>query len=511
MRDHDTRIRNHYRASIGIAGLVILVLLLLPSVMNLEMQGQSSPPTPATTEERLQKLTDALAHAEEQIEASQRQILELRKELSQVRQQVATEKGAAVGSDAGLPAEQAASQQTLEELREQQALQQAQIATHEQSKLESASKYPVTVSGLILMNGFVNTHHVDAAATPTEALPGAGSTGLSWKQTVLGLDARGPHLFGAESRADVRVDFFGDGTQSTYNTIGGLLRLRTAHAELEGKHTQVFAELDRSILSPHEPSSLTAVAQPALSWSGNLWSWNPQVGIAHRIDTRGSTYLKMQAALIDSGDPPAIGAAAAGGATLAEQSRWPGSEARLAFAAGKEDSGPEIGFGGYFSPHRTTSGFKFNAWAGTMDLRLPLPKHFEVTGMLYRGQALGGLGGGGYKDYVYYVEENYTTARALEDIGGWAQLKRRVGERLELNAAYGVDNVFASQLRPFAIAPGTSIYWNTARNRTLVGNFIYSPTTYLMFSLEYRYLMTSPVIGATSDSNVIGVAGGYRF
>jgi hypothetical protein len=144
-----------------------------------------------------------------------------------------------------------------------------------------------------------------------------------------------------------------------------------------------------------------------------------------------------------------------------------------------------------------------------MDLRLPLPKHLELSGSFYRGQALGGLGGGGFKDYAIRTDTN--TIQPLSDVGGWAQLKERFGERFELNAAYGLDNVFASELRPYALAPGTTSYSSIARNKTFFANVIFSPTAYMLFSVEYRHLLTAPIIGPIWVSDVVGAAAGYRF
>ena len=42
-------------------------------------------------------------------------------------------------------------------------MQESQIATQEQAKVESESKYSVKITGLLLMNGFVNTRAVDMA------------------------------------------------------------------------------------------------------------------------------------------------------------------------------------------------------------------------------------------------------------------------------------------------------------------------------------------------------------
>jgi len=212
------------------------------------------------------------------------------------------------------------------------------------------------------------------------------------RQTVLGLDARGPHLFSASSHADLRVDFFANGTLSNY-AANGILRLRTAHAALDWKSTEAFFALDRSILDPNAPSSLVAIAQPELAWAGNLWTWNPQIGMTHRFSLSDSSRFIAQAALIDTYDSLPPGKTSSNSTvTQTERSRWPGTEARIALQHGESGIGPEIGVGGYFSAHRNGDGDTFDAWAGTMDLRLPLSRYFDITANAYRGQALAGLG-----------------------------------------------------------------------------------------------------------------------
>jgi hypothetical protein len=363
----------------------------------------------------------------------------------------------------------------------------------------------------LLFNSFVNTHQVDVPAAPTYALPGSGSTGLSVRQTVLGLDARGPHLFGASSHADVRIDFFGTASQTTY-AASGLLRLRTAHAGLKWQSTEAFVEQDRSFLAPFVPSSLVAVAQPDFAWSGNLWAWNPQVGLSRQIGAAGSKRWNIEAGLIDAADPQLPGGLQnTSTVSRAERSRWPGSEARIAFATGDPETGLQMGASGYFSPHETGDGERFDAWAGALDLRLPVAKHLSLIANAYRGAALGGLGGGGYVDYVHAYAGSVEIARALDDVGGWAQLRSKLNERLELNAGYGIDNPFSGQIQASTAIPEYATYPGLARNKSVVGNVIYSPSTYLLFSLEYRRLWTNYATGTASFSDVIGIGAGYRF
>ncbi len=486
--------------------------------------------------QQIQKLTDAMASAQAELEQSQRQISELQKQLEALQQQVAPNQStviapastSSVSSPSATQNPLAETSSALQDIRDRQTMQESQIATLEQTKVESESKYPVRMTGLLLLSGFVNTSAVDMAATPTLALPGSGSTGATVRQTVLGFDARGPHLFGASSYADLHVDFDGASQpgvnagaySGAYSANATLLRLRTAHAGLQWEHTEAYFSLDRPIFNPDTPASLTAVAVPALAWSGNLWTWNPQVGVTQEIPISHLRNVQLQAALIDVGDAPLTpitaytGMSTSAPASSAEQSRWPGVEARVALLGTRlnENSGNHFGLGGYFSPHRSPTGGTFDSWAGTADARLLLPVHLELTGSFYRGLALGGLGGGAFKDFAYRIDPDTGTYyfRPLDDVGGWAQLKEKINERVELNGAFGIDDAFAGEVLPFGVY-GATMYQNLSRNRAYTGNVIYKPSAYLLFSLEYRHLESFPVLSLPAASNVIGLGAGFKF
>ena len=457
--------------------------------------------------DRIAKLSEAVSRAEAQIEASQRELEALKQQLAAMR--------------ADMAASAAADADTKQHDAEQRALEQTQVATLDRAKVESASKYSLRLSGTLLLNGFVNTGRVDEVSNPTSVLANSGgSTGLSVRQTVLGLDAQGPHLFGAASHADVRVDFFGaPSTSSTQGYVNAdqLLRLRTAHATLDWRRTRLFFALDRPLLNPNLPESLVAAATPELSWSGNLWRWNPQLGITQTLGTR--TRLVMEAALIDASDPApllSVVPASAAASNLSEASRYPGTEARIAVQRGEPAHIASFGVGGYFAPHFLATGFggrgsSFDAWAGTVDFRLPLPHNLVLSGNAYRGAALGGLGGGGYKDYVYRFTGSALELRALDDVGGWVQVHGLINQRLSWNTGLGIDNAFAKQMRSYPGNGTGDVYGNIARNRTVFANVIYSPSAYLLFSVEYRYLYTAPVGAPLWTSNSTGVGAAYRF
>jgi len=510
--------------------MLILFLFSFPYMLRAQNMNQDN------LSQQIQKLTDAIASTEAQLEQSQRQIREMQEQLQILQRQVAANGSGgtmvtspvSTSSVAVTQSQPEQSTRELQDIREQQALQQSQIATQEQTKVESESKYPVKITGLLLFNGFVNTGAVDVPATPTLALPGSGTTGASVRQTVLGFDARGPHLLGAHSFADLRVDFDGAPQSSAgtstysgpYSASSMLLRLRTAHAGLQWDRTEAYFSLDHPIFNPDTPTSLTAIAEPALAWSGNLWTWNPQIGVRQEIPLSPARDVQLEAALVDVGDAPFSSTIYAAGTvnstppSSAEQSRWPGVEAHLSLVGSGADaeSGNHFGVGGYFASHRIPMVKDFDSWAGTLDTRLLLPAHLEFTGSFYRGLALGGLGGGAFKDFEYRTDPDSGSyyVHPLDDVGGWAQLKERINERIELNAALGMDNAFGREVRRDSVPAGT-LYQNLSRVQTYTGNVIYKPSSYLLLSLEYRHLESLPELLSPAASNVIGLGAGFKF
>jgi hypothetical protein len=481
-------------------------------VLLVPLYAQQAAGDQATLQNQIRTLTDEVSSVQAQLEHSQRELAILRRELDSLRASAGLSSPPELDSTAASDLAAA-----VAEIRETQSMQSAQIATLDQSKVESASRYPIKLSGMMVVNGFVNTRRVDQAATPSVALSDSGSTGLSFRQTIVGIDVNGPQFLGAQTHADVRLDMSASASGSGYagSHAVGLVRLRTAHVDLTWARTHAFFALDRPLIAPETPTSLTAVAVPALAWSGNLWSWNPQLGAAYdAITGKAGTFL-LQAALIDSADPPQLYATTPNGTytppSTAELSRWPGVEARLAFESHRASDGLSIGIDGHFARHRNSSGFySFSSWAGAIDFRIPASMHTQFSGSAYWGSALGNLGGGAYKDYVARVEDGEFYYQTLDDRGGWIQWKQKAGDRIEFNEAFGADIVPAGQLRPYATAVPVSEY-NLARNRTITGNVIYSPSAYLLFSLEYRRIMSSYVTAPTAVSDIIGLGAGYRF
>jgi hypothetical protein len=153
-----------------------------------------------------------------------------------------------------------------------------------------------------------------------------------------------------------------------------------------------------------------------------------------------------------------------------------------------------------------------HSWAATGDWQIPIFKWFELSGEAYRGRALGGLGGGAYKDIISGTDSTtgLTRTTGVATAGGWSQLKFIPSSTLQANVAFGMDDAFASNFDGFNLSTDTEMQLNS-KNRSFVGNLIYRPKSYLILSPEYRRIQTWPYEGSASIANIFTMTAGYQF
>jgi len=384
----------------------------------------------------------------------------------------------------------------LAKLEEEYQLLTGKIDDQYQTKVESASKYRVRLSGILLLNLFSNQGNVDNIDFPSLALeppPGfsGGSFGGTLRQSQLGLEVFGPHLAGARTSGELQFDFAGGFPNSLNGVDTGLVRLRTGTLRLDWAKTSVIAGQDGLFFSPLSPTSFASLATPAMSYAGNLWNWIPQVRIEHRFVLSDTSRFLVQGGILDpvSGDPsryqsyrqPQAG----------ELSRQPAFGTRVAWTHSFLGLPLTLGVGGYYSAQDYGYGRTVDAWAATTDWDLPLGSHFSISGEFYRGRGLGGIGGGMGRSVIFSDVPSYssTAVAGLDSIGGWSQFKVKATPKLEFNAAFGQDNPYAADFRIF---PQGQAYLsaNLVRNQSTFANVIYRPRSDLLFSAEYRHLKT---------------------
>ncbi len=408
--------------------LLIICLALVATQAPLHAQSTESPrataSSPSSTtsaesvdlQQKLEAISAALVTTHQQLEQSQKEIEELREQLALIKKQLASaQPGPAQPSN---PTDDAGSAKTtaaaIEDLQERQQTLEAQVKLHEQTKVESESKYPIRVTGLILFNSFINRGIVDNIDLPEAALApngdvSNGSAGASFRQTILGIEGFGPRIAGARTSADINVDFFGGLAYSSSSTSAGIVRMRTASINLDWSHDSIQAGMTTPLISPLSPTSYATVAEPGMAGAGNFWTWSPQLRYAHQFQIQPHRQLQFEFGLWD---PPAAGystSVTVRAPSPGEQSKQPAYESRISYGApsdnnygpASEDHSFHVALSGYYSRQSYPYGNSIDSWAFTTDFRVPLTHRFEVSGEGYRGRSLGGLGGGVYKDILY--------------------------------------------------------------------------------------------------------------
>ncbi len=422
-------------------------------------------------------------------------------------------------SAAALQEEHGQSARTGSETRldEQYDLLSGKVDDQYQTKVESASKYRMRLSGIVLMNLFANHGRVDSIDVPTLAYGSvndyySGSFGATLRQSEIGFEVFGPQVGGAKTRADLQLDFGGGFEPEANGVNAGIVRLRTGTLRLDWTNTSIVAGQDGLFFSPLSPTSFASLIVPALTYAGNLWGWIPQVRLEHRMSLGEQSKLAFQVGILDpvSGETPLQRSYRLPGP--GETSKVPAFGSRVAWSHTVFGQPLQVGLGGYYS--RQDYGFNrdIDAWAGMGDIELPLSHRFFLSGKIYRGRALGGLYGGIGRSVLFSGDpaDPSTAVRGLNSVGGWSQLKYQATSKLEFNTAFGLDNSYAGDLRAF---PFPQSYGNPALARNLGGfaNVIFRPRSDILLSAEYRHLKTYNIDYGPDTADHINLMMGVLF
>jgi hypothetical protein len=263
-------------------------------------------------------------------------------------------------------------------------------------------------------------------------------------------------------------------------------------------------------ISPLSPTSYATIAEPAFSYSGNLWAWTPQIVAEHRFHTSDQTFLALSGgllaplteSLVQDANYPGPG----------ELGRRPAFGSQIAFTTKAFGQLLVVGAGGYASHLSYGYRRETDSWAVTSFWRVPFGSLVELSGEFYRGKAIGGLGGGIWQSVAYNgnPSNQNTSIRPLNALGGWTQLKFHLHPRWELNSAIGDDNVFARDLEwaPTLVGGYMALL---ARNRAAFGNVIFRPRSNLLLSLEYRKIWTYGYEGDKNSADQVNFGAGVSF
>jgi hypothetical protein len=380
-------------------------------------------------------------------------------------------------------------------IEERIAVQESHTSEQAQTKVESSQPFPLRLTGMALVNTYINSKQNGGVDYPTIAYlgPGNATGGASWHQTVIGLDYHGPQtLWGGTVRGSLFMDFFG-GTTLPNNQ---LIRLRTAGITVDWASRSFMVGQDKPIFSPRSPDSLAQVGVAPLAGAGNLWFWEPQARLEQRVKLGTDWNFTAQAGVVQTSE--FLANAPAAFATSVARFR-PGGEGRVALAySSKADRRIEIGSGGHYSISHV-AGASVPSEVVSVDWLFAPANWMDLEGAAYTGQNLAGFGLGAIRQGFTILGPG--NALPIHAKGGWTQLTLRASDRVSFHLMGGLHDGRDRDLLPGDIAANHAFGWN----------LFYHFAPNVILSLEMMQLRTHYLGPGTRLNNHYDLAIAYLF
>ncbi len=380
-------------------------------------------------------------------------------------------------------------------LEERVQVVEQRTADLSQEKVEASQRFPISLTGMVLFNAFLNGKYSAGNEDPTVASAASGfaTNGATIAQTVLGLRYDSPKaLWGAAVNGSVFFDFYaGDGTSLDHTA-----RLRTAAIQLDWTNTSVMVGQDKPLIAPRDPFSLAQVGVSPFTAAGNLWLWSPQAKVEERFKFGNDSGLRAQIGLYEMGGTYAVVPNTNYFDNSPESRSGPALEGRFEFwHRFGEHTRIELA-PGFHIAQTTESGVSVPSRLFSFDWFANPWEKIEFTGAFYSGENIAGLGtiGPGYFGLGPLV-------RPVQSIGGWAQLAWLATPKLTFHLIAGQHNNQASE-----VSDGL-IY----KNQGYAANMVYRLAPNVLFSLEAMQLRTSYVATGTRLNNHYDLGVAYLF
>jgi hypothetical protein len=368
-------------------------------------------------------------------------------------------------------------------------IQERRVDELSQTKVETSQKFPLRIAGMALFNAYLNSRQSGGSEYPvTASAPGPRTSGATIRQTVLGLEFRGPSTFaGGNVHGSVYMDFFA-------GTNNQAMRIRTASLEIDWKSRSIMVGLEKPIFNPREPASLAQVGISPMTGTGNLWLWLPQARLEQDFHFGRSTGLRAQAGILQTREnPPYPGAVLPGPL----ESARPAFEGRFeAFHNIDDDRRIEIA-PGFHASTTHVGGISIPSRIFSMDWFANPWRRVEWSGAFYNGKNVAVLGNGygqGFYGYGRYQE-------AVESIGGWTQLTLHTLPRLDLHLFTGQQDDNNRDLNTGRIA----------KNLLYGSNMFYRLAPNVQMGLEWSQLRTTYIGQGLRINNHYDLALAYSF
>jgi regulator of replication initiation timing len=327
------------------------------------------------------------------------------------------------------------------------------------TKVESANRFPITLTGMALFQTFYNTRggNGNDVSTAASAVPGRVAAGATLRQSVIGLRYHGPETFlGGRIGGSLFMDFYDGGTEGANTPF----RIRTGEINLDWKTRSLSFGLMRPLISPHDPNSFSFVGISPLTGSGNLWRWQPQA----RFEQRAG-WFRGQVAVMQTNEESTGAAAGA-----LNNRRRPGLEFRGSVVKEFDEvRRVEFGAGGHVSESRV-SGQQLPSRIASVDWLVTPVSRLTLSGLFFNGENVHHLGA---LRQSFRAAANGTVS-TVHSRGGWAQASVPLTQRVTLNIFGGVHDDRNADL----------VRGQNGANRTGAANLMWRVAPNVIVSLE---------------------------
>jgi len=360
-------------------------------------------------------------------------------------------------------------------LEEKVEIQGQRIEEQAQTKVESSQRFPISLTGMALVNAFANSRQNGGSDYPTaaSATPGSDRAGATVRQTVLGLEYRGPQTFlGGTVHGSLFMDFY-QGAAPLQEWI----RMRTATIQMDWATRSIKVGVDKPIFNPREPDSLAQVGVSPLTGAGNLWLWMPQLRLEQDFSLGASSGLRAQAGAVETRETNPYAGATSGGRI---ETVRPGVEGRLVAYHKLDDTRRLEIAAGFHASTTHAYGFSIPSNLVSADWFFNPWRRLEFSGAFFSGQNVSNLGTGAVNQ-GYYI--SYNSAEAIDSRGGWGQLTIHAMRRLDFHLFTGQQDYQAGQLSRGSVSRnllyGGNFFFRVAPNVLLGPEITQTRTFYL--------------------------------
>jgi hypothetical protein len=385
----------------------------------------------------INRILERLDKLELQNRALAEQVQQLKSELAASRPQVpgSAAPGNAVPANPApanaAPANPASAEAASPTVDERLAIEESRVEEQAQTKVEASEKFPISLTGMVLFNTYLNSRLAGGNEYPTAAALTSSpeAAGATLRQTVIGLVYHGPQTFlGGTIHGSIYMDFYTGGVN--YNST---LRLRTGSINLDWKTRSVMVGIDKPIFNPREPASLAQVGVSPLTGAGNLWLWLPQARVEQDFAFNASTGVRAVTGVVETHEASPYNYSPA---PVDVTSGRPGIEGRYEFYHKFDDDRRLEIATGFHASETHAGGFSIPSEVLSFDWLFKPDKRVDLTGVFFTGQNVANLGTGSINE-GYAVYRN--SALAIASRGGWSQFTVHTTRRLDLHLFSGLQ------------------------------------------------------------------------